>query len=500
MDTKFSNINKQIKISKKKIQNFIYISSCIYYLIYMTIFIILIIILHINFFSKLKKNNIILLTKFKNKEKSIIFNNILISIIVPVYNTEKWIEQCLFSILSQSIMEIEIICINDGSTDKSKKILKKFAFLDCRIIIINQENKGLAATRNVGLNFALGKYILFLDSDDMYQNGTLNELINIANKKKVEVIYFDAYLLFMPGMPYNINKVNYYSRKKSYGYLSGKDLFSNIILNESFSDSACLMMINRVWLNKNKIKFIEGIIYEDSIFSIQVLMKATHAFHINKKYYIYRIRSNSIMNSVINPINLYSRLIGYKEFIKIYENENLSKYQQKALLKYIKMIEGNIKYSKHRIKINEWKFFCEKKNVSNYEKILLILVSEIKPNISSKDLEKLWKLFNTNNIEIYGIGINCMRLLDLLNLIDKNESIKSFVIPNQTSIPIIKGKNIKILYNEKNIEKNKSKIVLILEEENIKEIKKLNNMGYKNIIILDKSLNNIILRLLNIKL
>ena len=162
------------------------------------------IILYKKFFSKIKKYNIILLTKFKkNNEKTILFNNILISIIIPVYNTEKWIGECLFSILSQSIIEIEIICINDGSTDKSKKILKKIAFLDCRIIIINQENKGLAATRNVGLNFALGKYILFLDSDDMFQNGTLNELINIINKKKVEVIYFDAYLLFMPGMPYS---------------------------------------------------------------------------------------------------------------------------------------------------------------------------------------------------------------------------------------------------------------------------------------------------------
>lgn len=463
------------------------------------------IILYKNFFSKIKKNNIILLTKFKKKEKSILFNNILISIIVPVYNTEKWIGECLFSILSQSIIEIEIICINDGSIDKSKKILKKFAFLDCRIIIINQENKGLAATRNVGINFALGKYILFLDSDDMFQNGTLNELINIINKKKVEVIYFDAYLLFMPGMPYNKNKVNYYRRKKSYGYLSGKDLFSNIILNESFSDSACLMMINRTWLNENKIKFIEGIIYEDSIFTIQVLMKAAHTFHINKKYYIYRIRSNSIMSTDLKPINLYSRLIGYKEFIKIYENEKLSKYQQKALLKYIKMIERNIKKFKHKIKKNEWKFFCEKKNVTNYEKILLILVSEIIPKkkiykSSRKNLENLWKLFNSNNIEIYGIGINCMRLLDLFNLINKTESIKRFIIPNQTSFSVIKGKNIKILYNEKNIKKKKSKIVLVLEKENKKKIKIFNNMGYKNIIILDKNLNKILSRLLNIKL
>ena len=463
------------------------------------------IILYKKFFSKIKKNNILLLTKFKKKEKSILFNNILISIIVPVYNTEKWIGECLFSILSQSIIEIEIICINDGSIDKSKKILKKFAFLDCRIIIINQKNKGLAATRNVGLNFALGKYILFLDSDDMFQNGTLNELINIINKKKVEVIYFDAYLLFMPGMPYNKNKANYYRRKKSYGYLSGKDLFSNIILKESFSDSACLMMINRMWLNENKIKFIEGIIYEDSIFSIQVLMKAAHTFHINKKYYIYRIRSNSIMSSDLKPINLYSRLIGYKEFIKIYENEKLSKYQQKALLKYIKMIERNIKKFKQKVKKNEWKIFCEKKNVTNYEKILLILVSEIIPKkkiykSSRKNLENLWKLFNSNNIEIYGIGINCKRLLDLFNFINKTESIKRFIIPNQTSFSVIKGKNIKILYNEKNIKKKKSKIVLVLEKENKKKIKIFNNMGYKNIIILDKNLNKILSRLLNIKL
>ena len=463
------------------------------------------IILYKKFFSKIKKNNITILTKFKKKEKSILFNNILISIIVPVYNTEKWIGECLFSILSQSIIEIEIICINDGSIDKSKKILKKFAFLDCRIIIINQENKGLAATRNVGINFALGKYILFLDSDDMFQNGTLNELINIINKIKVEVIYFDAYLLFMPGTAYNKNKVNYYRRKKSYGYLSGKDLFSNIILNESFSDSACLMMINRTWLNENKIKFIEGIIYEDSIFSIQVLMKAAHTFHINKKYYIYRIRSNSIMSTDLKPINLYSRLIGYKEFIKIYENEKLSKYQQKALLKYIKMIERNIKKFKHKVKENEWKFFCEKKNVSNYEKILLILVSEIIPKkkiykSSRKNLENLWKLFNSNNIEIYGIGINCKRLLDLFNFINKTESIKRFIIPNQTSFSVIKGKNIKILYNEKNIKKKKSKIVLVLEKENKKKIKIFNNMGYKNIIILDKNLNKILSRLLNIKL
>ena len=122
-------------------------------------------VLHIFFFSEFK--NIYMNISFKKKWKKFrnnhLLNNILISVIVPVYNTEKWIEECLFSVTSQSIREIEIICINDGSTDKSKKILEKIASFESRIIIIDQENKGLAATRNVGLNFAIGKYILFLD-------------------------------------------------------------------------------------------------------------------------------------------------------------------------------------------------------------------------------------------------------------------------------------------------------------------------------------------------
>ena len=322
-------------------------------------------VLHIFFFSEFK--NIYMNISFKKKWKKFrnnhLLNNILISVIVPVYNTEKWIEECLFSVTSQSIREIEIICINDGSTDKSKKILEKIASFESRIIIIDQENKGLAATRNVGLNFAIGKYILFLDSDDMFQNNTFKELINITKKQNFEVIYFDAYLLFMPGMAYDQFRVNYYRRKKSYGHMTGKDLFSNIYLNERFSDSACLMMINRFWLNYNKIKFIEGIIYEDNIFSIQVMMKAIQTYHINKQYYIYRIRSNSIMSSELKPIHLYSRLIGYKELIKLYEKEKLSNYQQKALFKFIKKIEWHIRNLKKVINDKEWKIFSEKKNI-----------------------------------------------------------------------------------------------------------------------------------------
>lgn len=94
----------------------------------------------------------------------------------------------------------------------------------------------------------------------------------------------------------------------------GKNLFSNIIMNEQFFDSACLMMIDREWLIKNKIKFIEGIIYEDCIFSLQIMMKSNYTYHINEQFYIYRIRANSIMNNKIKSINLDSRIIDTKNY------------------------------------------------------------------------------------------------------------------------------------------------------------------------------------------
>lgn len=94
----------------------------------------------------------------------------LISIIIPVYNTEKYIEECINSLLNQSLKEIEIICINDGSTDNSLNLLKDFEQKDPRIIVISKENSGPANARNIGLNSASADYIYFMDSDDYISN------------------------------------------------------------------------------------------------------------------------------------------------------------------------------------------------------------------------------------------------------------------------------------------------------------------------------------------
>ena len=483
----------------KKIKNFLFLFYLKNILIF--IFIIFIVIFCKNLYKNhiikkiVKDNNDIILKKnWKNIPNEILLNKIIFSIIIPVYNTEKWIEESLFSVLSQSIRDIEVICVNDGSMDKSKEILQKIASFENRIILINQKNKGVSAARNAALSFAVGEYLLFLDPDDMFRNESLNDLLNIAKKKKVEVIYFDAFVFFMPGIIFDIEKINYYRRKKSYGFMSGKDLFSNIIINEQFSDSACLMMINRKWLNNNKFKFIEGIIYEDCVFSLQIMMKANYTYHINEKFYIYRIRKSSIMTSEINPINLYSRLIGYRELIKLYINENLTLFQKRGFLKFLNIIRRSIITFNKIIKKNEWDIFCKKKSISIQDQMLLIMITKITEEIN--DLEIFWKLTYTTNIGIYGMKEN--KLIEYYNIINKTEIVKGYIIPYyKYNIISINGKRIKILSKYKNVEKYEI-IIISVEEKNIKKVKfKLNNLGYKNIIIMNDHLNRILSRLIN---
>ena len=103
----------------------------------------------------------------------------LVSVIIPVYNLEKYLKQCLESVVSQTLKDIEILCVNDGSTDSSLEILEEYASRDTRIRIINQENHGAGNARNTGLNIAAGEYLYFLDGDDYIENKTLELLVEL---------------------------------------------------------------------------------------------------------------------------------------------------------------------------------------------------------------------------------------------------------------------------------------------------------------------------------
>lgn len=118
--------------------------------------------------------------------------DIKISVIIPVYNAEKYLRECLDSVIEQTLQEIEIICVDDGSTDNSLAILKEYTQKDERLKIIEQANRGAGAARNLGMAVALGEYLAFLDADDLYYPQALAQAYAVAVKEKADMLAFDA--------------------------------------------------------------------------------------------------------------------------------------------------------------------------------------------------------------------------------------------------------------------------------------------------------------------
>ena len=118
--------------------------------------------------------------------------NIEISVIVPVYNSEKYLKQCLDSIVGQTFKDIEIICVNDGSTDSSSQILAEYASKDDRFVIINQENGGAGKARNTGLDASRGKYLSFLDSDDFFESTMLEKAYKKIEQDNSDFVVYNS--------------------------------------------------------------------------------------------------------------------------------------------------------------------------------------------------------------------------------------------------------------------------------------------------------------------
>ncbi len=217
----------------------------------------------------------------------------LFSIIIPVYNVDKYIRACLDSVFSQSFKDWEAICINDGSTDGSAAVLKEFAAKDDRIIVINQLNAGTAAARNTGLRAAQGDYIFFLDSDDWLEPYSLQTLAGRLNGE--DILCFNGKRYFESSMEYHPADV---LQEKE--YRRGIEYYNeNALLPRDFAFVCVVLRIyNRVFLMKNKLYFDNDISYEDNLWVPKVLYYAQTVKIISDVLYLYRIREGSKMQEV----------------------------------------------------------------------------------------------------------------------------------------------------------------------------------------------------------
>lgn len=217
-----------------------------------------------------------------------------ISIIIPVYNSEKYIEKCLNSVLNQSYKNLEIICINDGSTDNSEEIIKKYKKIDKRIILFNKNNSGVSDTRNFGISKSSGNYIMFLDSDDYIEEKYIEELEkNLHDAEIIKSAYTEV------NLDKEEKKSIYKNNKNDYIFdiTYPKELENHLKTSEY--NSSCCRLIKKSLIIENNIKFDSNLKYgEDMLFSFECYMNSKKTLYIKNYGYNYLINNTSAMKNM----------------------------------------------------------------------------------------------------------------------------------------------------------------------------------------------------------
>ena len=217
------------------------------------------------------------------------------SIIIPVYNVEAYLRDCLESVLRQSYSDWEAICVNDGSTDGSDAVLQEFAAKDCRFQVISQVNGGLSSARNSGLKVAKGDYILFLDSDDWLEGNALEMLA--SNTEDEDLVCFSGRRFLEAGRVFRSPDC-----LTERVYQTGMDYYNdNALLRRDFAFVCVVLRIyKRSFLEENNLRFKEGIYHEDNLFTPLACYYAHRVRVINECLYDYRVRDFSI-TATYNP-------------------------------------------------------------------------------------------------------------------------------------------------------------------------------------------------------
>lgn len=257
-----------------------------------------------------------------------------VSVIVPVYNVEDFLRECLDTIVNQTLKDIEIICVNDGSTDNSLDILYEYQEKDNRITVISQKNGGHAVATNVGMRKASGKYLFLMDSDDILELNALEDTYNLAEEKDVDFVIFKAINYddvndkYYETENYSMNKV--YSKVKD-NVFTYKDLGDLIF---TMSVTPWSKLYRRDFIEKHEIIFPEGLIFEDNVFFWKALFNAKRIcfydeFLFKRRWYPFSSTVNGDLRflSSIKVINLVWDV--FWEF-DLFEKHKVTLYQMKV--------------------------------------------------------------------------------------------------------------------------------------------------------------------------
>ncbi len=279
-----------------------------------------------------------------------------VSVIIPVYNAEKTLKQCIDSLLSQTFSDIEIVCVNDASKDKSQKIIEDYMRKDDRVKIITQEHLGRALTRNKGRYLARGEYILFMNSDDYAKTDMIEKLYKNAKEYESDIVLFSltnfnplTMEFFDEEFPLKEFSEDYDNR--SFSPQETYDFMFNI------SPNPLTKMFRREFLERKNISFIKGLNYEQYLFFIQAYMSASNISLLRQPLLVHRENTQKGFKEDIKKLDLFKIMNLIKEFLvrkKMYKElrYQFEKFKKNVLVYWYNTIKS------HRVRfIYHWKLF-----------------------------------------------------------------------------------------------------------------------------------------------
>ncbi len=286
----------------------------------------------------------------------------IVSVIVPVYNTAEYLHDALDSICNQTLKDLEIIIVNDGSTDCSQQIIDEYADTDSRIKTYYQPNQGLSVARNSGMRFATGEYIYFMDSDDILELNALEKCYKECKDNSLDFVCFDAELLNCESRPTSIPDYNRKDKIDSETIYRGEDLFAYELAHKLFRPSVWLYFVNRSFMNSFFKAFCPGRIHEDHIFSVPLHLYANRAKYIPMPYFKRRIRNNSIMNQSFGMKNIDGYVAALTELKRLSQE----KAEWKGLIDlYLTQVLNDIAWIGHKMTFpNKIATYCIFKELS----------------------------------------------------------------------------------------------------------------------------------------
>jgi len=233
-----------------------------------------------------------------------------VSVIIPVYNSSPWLDECLTSVLAQTDLGIEVICVDDGSTDDSAAILDRYASNDPRVRVLRQKNAGQSVARNTGVDAAVGRYVIFLDSDDFWLHDNLAQLVARSDADDLDVVMFDGHTLREGDVPAEVwaKYARYYRRRGQYGDVrSGATMIADMRAAREYRAHVGLYLCRTEALRRSAVRFIPGVVHQDNPYTFLLLLRVSRVAHMSLGMYARRIRPGS----TITALRTHRSVTGY---------------------------------------------------------------------------------------------------------------------------------------------------------------------------------------------